>query len=202
MTRILIYTATGQKNLGDELILLSEYIELRRQYPEAHITIATYDREDSLIPKDSLVSHISYFPSHLRSKPFQNIRAFFQNIQSIFQADLVIIGGGGLFYDSESGQSFRKLAWQWALRIGLAQFFRKKIWYWGISLDLSPTHLQSIAWFFRYVRATVTVRDTYSQGLLTSIGVRNEKIADSVFLLESEKSKSVDPPRVGLALRA
>ena len=43
MRRILLYTAAGQANLGDELILEVELEYLKGRYPEACITIATYD---------------------------------------------------------------------------------------------------------------------------------------------------------------
>jgi polysaccharide pyruvyl transferase WcaK-like protein len=43
MRRILLYTAAGQANLGDEYILQTELAYLTERYPAAQITIATYD---------------------------------------------------------------------------------------------------------------------------------------------------------------
>jgi polysaccharide pyruvyl transferase WcaK-like protein len=43
MRRILLYTAAGQANLGDEYILQTELAYLTERYPTAQITIATYD---------------------------------------------------------------------------------------------------------------------------------------------------------------
>ena len=47
MRRILLYTAAGQANLGDEYILQTELAYLRGRYPAAQITVATYDLSGS-----------------------------------------------------------------------------------------------------------------------------------------------------------
>jgi polysaccharide pyruvyl transferase WcaK-like protein len=62
--------------------------------------------------------------------------------------------------------------------------------------------LRSIAWWFTYTRATVTVREGYSQVLLTTIGVDALVIPDPVFL-HIPKNPLTSPPahRVGIALR-
>ena len=109
MHNILLYTATGACNLGDEHILAEEVRYLLIKFPDAHISIATYDENATREMLENLlsvnlekrISFLSYFPHGLRSRFFQNIYYFAHNIVSIFQADLVIIGGGGLFYDSE-----------------------------------------------------------------------------------------------------
>jgi polysaccharide pyruvyl transferase WcaK-like protein len=46
--RISIMTAVGCGNLGDEYILRSEYVYLRKHFPDARITIFTYSREAML----------------------------------------------------------------------------------------------------------------------------------------------------------
>ena len=43
MRNILVYTATGACNLGDEHIIAEEVRYLRAKFPKAHIRIATYD---------------------------------------------------------------------------------------------------------------------------------------------------------------
>ena len=43
MRNILLYTATGACNLGDEHILAEELRYLLIKFPDAHISIATYD---------------------------------------------------------------------------------------------------------------------------------------------------------------
>ena len=43
MKIVSIMTATGEKNLGDELILLQEIIALRNLYPQDILRIYTHD---------------------------------------------------------------------------------------------------------------------------------------------------------------
>jgi len=116
MKRLLIYTATGEFNLGDECILASEIAYLRKRFPEALLEVTTYNPLSTLLPIDPLIRTISYFPNHIRKHPLKNIQAFFQNIISIFHADAIIVGGGGMFYDTEFGQSFDGLRRIWSLR--------------------------------------------------------------------------------------
>jgi polysaccharide pyruvyl transferase WcaK-like protein len=220
MQRILLYTAAGQANLGDEYILQTELVYLRERYPTAQITVATYDmlgsRNSWVVSAqkqfdtppdidsvwDQHIQHISYFPNHLRRSPIINIGYLIQNIWATLRADLVIVGGGGLFYDSEAGQSFMSQKWGWGLRLFFVQLFRKKLLYWSIGMDLTLGHLRSVAWWFTYARAIVTVRESYSQALLGTIGVDASVIPDPVFLhIPESPTAPVDSNRVGIALR-
>lgn len=169
MKRILIYTATGEFNLGDECIVTSEVEHLRKRFPEAHIEVVTYNPESTLLSSDPNIEMISYFPNTIRKHPLKNIVAFFQNIVSTFRADLIVVGGGGIFYDTESGQSFDKLRREWSLRFFFLQLFRKPVVFWSIGIDLSHQHLKAVSWWFTYQRARVSVREAYSQGLLNDI---------------------------------
>lgn len=92
MKNILIYAATGEYNLGDECIIFSEVEYLRNRYPEAIITIASYDPRSTLLPASDTVRYISYFPNDIRHKPIGNIVAFWKNLLQIYRSDLVIIG--------------------------------------------------------------------------------------------------------------
>lgn len=131
-----IFTATGAYNLGDELILLQEYEYLHNRYPEATFTIFTYDRKGSLLPADSSIKYVCYFPDHIRTRPIQNILAFFETLFAIYASDRVIIGGGGLIYDNEEGQSFDLLLLQWHLRVWIAKLWRKPIVYWSLGIHI------------------------------------------------------------------
>ena len=125
-----------------------------------------------------------------------------QNIWATLRSDLVIIGGGGLFYDGEVGQLFMSQKWGWGLRLFFIQLFRKKLFYWSIGVDLTLPHLRSVSWWFTYARAIVTVRESYSQALLGTIGVDASVIPDPVFLYTPESSiVPIDSNRVGIALR-
>jgi polysaccharide pyruvyl transferase WcaK-like protein len=215
MQRILLYTAAGQANLGDEYILSEELWYLQARYPWAQITIATYDIWASHHPRVTWVQagnassselqsirYISYFPNHLRTAPVRNIWYLLENIWTLFRSDLVIIGGGGLFYDSEAGQSFGGQKWSWGIRLFFIQFFRKQLLYWSIWLDLTLPHLRTVSWWFTYQKAVVTVREGYSQALLESIGVVAQVIPDPVFLhVPQNSATSTVINRVGIALR-
>ena len=141
MRRILLYTATGVENLGDECILLAEYRYLRTRYPDAQIRIATYNPLSHLLPEDSRISFFSYFPNKFRVRPLSNIAYFFRNCYELFRADLVIIGGGGLFYDNEAGQSFQKQLFEWHLRVWVGRLFRKSILFWAIGIDVQEKNI-------------------------------------------------------------
>jgi len=208
MKRILIYTATGEFNLGDECIVTSEVDYLRKRFPDAYIEVVTYNSESTLLPSDPNVGMISYFPNAIRKHPLRNVVAFFQNISSIFRADLVVVGGGGIFYDTESGQSFDKLRREWGLRFFFIQLFRKSVVFWSIGIDLTHQHLREVSWWFTYQRARVSVRETYSQGLLSEIGVTAERISDPVFLwnppirkIQKNSGLEIPSKRVGISLR-
>lgn len=91
MRRIVLYTATGAENLGDECILLSEYRYLKARYPQAHIRVATYDPASNLLPSDDALSFFSYFPNGFKSRPFANIGYLIRNCYEIARSDLVIV---------------------------------------------------------------------------------------------------------------
>lgn len=131
-----LFTATGAYNLGDELILLQEYEYLHNRYPEATFTIFTYDRKGSLLPADPSIKYVCYFPDHIRTRPIQNILAFFETLFAIYASDRIIIGGGGLIYDNEEGQSFDMLVLQWWIRVWIVKFFRKPIIYWSLGIHI------------------------------------------------------------------
>lgn len=208
MKRVLVYTATGEFNLGDECILASEVLYLRKRFPEALIEVVTYNPESTLLPADPQVETLSYFPNDIRKHPLRNVVAFFQNIVAIFRADLIVVGGGGIFYDTESGQPFAKLRREWSLRFFFMQLFRKPVVFWSIGVDLAHQHLREVSWWFTYQRARVSVRESYSQKLLSDIGVTAERISDPVFLWEPPVRKiarntglEVPNKRVGISLR-
>ncbi len=63
MQRIVLYTATGAENLGDECILLAEYRFLRARYPDTEIRIASYNASSQILPSDPKITFFSYFPN-------------------------------------------------------------------------------------------------------------------------------------------
>lgn len=86
-----LFTATGAYNLGDELILLQEYLYLKNRYPKATFSIFTYEKESSLLEGGLSIEYFSYFPRNIRKKPVQNIGYFLRGIYEIWKSDLVVI---------------------------------------------------------------------------------------------------------------
>lgn len=91
--KILVMTATGKSNLGDELILREEIRFIRSHYQNIDITVSTYDQGAHLIENHDDIKFISYFPNHILKRPLQNIWYFIRSIISISRADILIIGG-------------------------------------------------------------------------------------------------------------
>ena len=58
---IFIMVLSGAYNLGDELILTSEIDWLKNRFPEAKMTIATYD-EKSFLGDQEKYHFLSFFP--------------------------------------------------------------------------------------------------------------------------------------------
>lgn len=56
--------------------------------------------------------------------------------------DLVIVGGGGIFFDNEPGISFQKNLLEWKIRLFWARIFRKKVLFLGISVEVKQEENQ------------------------------------------------------------
>ncbi len=208
--RILLFVATGARNVGDEMIVRAEYDFLRDRYPEAEIRVATYDATNHFLPKsDPRLAFFPYFPNGLRIRPFSNVGYFLRNVFETFRADLVIIGGGGLFYDNE-GQNPSKQALEWKIRTFFARLFRKPLLFWGIGVDVRPENAVKFRGAFSGASA-VTVRDPKSAATLSSIGIPSVVVPDPAFLFDvaAVLSDSEPPlrdgarakPAVGISVR-
>lgn len=199
-----LFTATGAYNLGDELILLQEYTYLKHRHPEATFSVFTYDRESSLLPADSAIEYLPYFPHHARKRPLQNIWYFMKTVLAIRKSDFIIIGGGGLLYDNEEGQSFDNLLRQWNFRAWLANFLEKPIIYWSLGIHLKKENEEKIRSLFTSKNTHISVRDAESKKILESIGIKCLLIRDPVLTYDPEIPKLLIKrrPKVGLSFRA
>ena len=98
MNTILLMTATGAENLGDELITLCEINELREKNSNTNIILFSHDisrtlrflRSQNISEKNLTI--LPYFPTNIRKYPLKNITYFFQTIKAIRQANHVYIG--------------------------------------------------------------------------------------------------------------
>ncbi len=100
MNSIVLMTATGAENLGDELITLCEIQSFRDKNSDVNITLFSHDpsrtlrffRSQNLSEKNLTI--LSYFPTALRKHPLKNIIYFSKTIQSFWNAKHIYIGGG------------------------------------------------------------------------------------------------------------
>lgn len=184
MQKITLFAALGAHNLGDEYIALAEYSFLRDRYPEAKIVIHTYDKNSTLLPKnDPLLSYQAYFPNGLKKHPFRNLWNAFKTILGIATSTMIIIGGGGIFYDNEAGQSLGKQLRSWKFRTQIAKFFRKPIIFFGIGIDVSSENTSLLLPLFSGKNTRISVRDPKSLLTLKQIGVKNaQEIPDPALM--------------------
>ncbi|PID84408.1 hypothetical protein CSB09_01195 [Candidatus Gracilibacteria bacterium] len=202
--KILIMALVGKQNIGDEYILKSEYMFLKKKYPDAKFTIATFDTTSTPIV-DKNISYISYFPNNLKKNPFKNIYYFLRQTFAMMLHDCIIVGGGGIFFDNEPNSDFKKLIYQWKLRLSLARFFKNKICFFGISLEIkSSTHLRQLRQIISS-KDTVLVRNKKSKESLLKIGLKSVLIDDVVFLsstqLRQTSTQKSQKKNIGISLR-
>lgn len=204
MTHYSLFTATGAYNLGDELILLQEYTYLKSRHPDATFSVFTYDTKSSLLPIDEAIEYVSYFPNQARTKPLRNLWYLLRTFLVIRKSDAVIVGGGGLLYDNEDGQSFDKLLSQWKLRVKIAEFFNKPLIYWSLGIHLKEENEAKILPLFSGKQTYVSVRDSESKKTLEKIGIKAVLIRDPVLTYDPEIPKLLIKrrPKVGLSFRA
>ena len=141
---IVLFTATGAENLGDELITLCEIRYF--QSIDKEITLFSHDIERTrrflLAQKISLADILikEYFPNALRKQPFKNIKLFWETVKTIRNANHVYVGGGGLLYSkNEEGHSPLRLWW---MRAVLVHFFRKPLTYLSLGISTSAEELK------------------------------------------------------------
>lgn len=102
--KIVLFTATGAENLGDELITLCEIQSFRDIVPDIEITLFSHDIQRTkrflLSQKVTLegLQFREYFPHFFRKHPLKNIKLLWETLQAIKNTDHVYIGGGGLLY--------------------------------------------------------------------------------------------------------
>jgi polysaccharide pyruvyl transferase WcaK-like protein len=184
--KILIMTATGKSNLGDELILREEIRFLRERYGDVTITVCTYDSKTHLIADAGGIKFISYFPNRLLTRPLHNIWYFLSNIFTIYRSDIVIIGGGGIVFDNEPGVSFGNLIRQWYFRTKVARIAGSLLLFWGISLEVTMISSKLALKSLFVAGDFILVRDTRSKELLEALEIPSVVMHDIVFLYESE----------------
>ncbi len=101
--RVILFTATGAENLGDELITLCEIRELQKN-ENTDITLFSHSIESTkrfLLSQKYHLENIAlreYFPNNIRRNPIRNMRLLWETMCQIKESEIIYIGGGGLFY--------------------------------------------------------------------------------------------------------
>lgn len=197
---IVLFTATGAENLGDELITLCEIRYF--QSMDKEITLFSHDTERTrrflLSQKISLadIAIKEYFPNALRKNPFKNIKFFWETAKIIRNGDHVYVGGGGLLYSkNEEGHSPLRLWW---MRAVIVHFFKKPLTYLSLGISTSEQELKPYAeWIFE--KSTITVRDKKSQETLKNLSIASAILPDPVLIYEGQKIEN--SKIIGIALR-
>lgn len=169
--RILICGNYGASNLGDEIILSGLLELMKSAYQNPVVTVMSTDPGET--EKMHRVNSVKLFPAGFRSTfSFWLTGNFLKTITSLQQADLVVLGGGGLFSDEKP-----RAVWIWYLQYMWFKAFGKKV----ACLAQSVGPLKN-KWAKKIVKnvfqkaALVTVRDTKSAELLEQIGVKDAKV--------------------------
>ncbi|QFR39642.1 hypothetical protein A9Q91_05475 [Candidatus Gracilibacteria bacterium 28_42_T64] len=179
---ISIFASIGSQNLGDELILKNEIKILEEKYgSDTQFYVFTYDIENPFYVANN-VEYVEYFPINVK-KPqnfLRNKNNFSCFLSVVKKSDLIVVGGGGIIYDTEL-QSVKNPLNQWAFRSTLFKFFNKKVLFYAIGLNIkNRKNYKKIKQIFSG-NTEVTVRDSYSYNLLEELGIESKIILDPVF---------------------
>jgi len=172
--KIAILGSYGEGNLGDEAICSSVLSDIRKNHEEAKIILFSHDVEDSL-KRYKKISNITIRPiiaTGFRSlfKQFRDNK-FKESIKQLKECDLVIIGGGGLFYDSEVVVGVNPVL-IWLIRVFLLRSLRLKIVLYAVGIG--PINKKISKFFLRILSNlvhSITVRDKYSAQILKACKV-------------------------------
>ena len=175
-TEIFLVGYYGFQNTGDEAILSSILSDLRQACPGACFTVISHD------PPATAARH------GVRAIPWSEPHAM---AGATDNADLVIVGGGGLFHDASGfapDALFTKQSWGLGMYSAAAMYGSlagKRVMLYGVGIGPFRSSLAA-----EYTKAAclaadvVTVRDGLSRDLLESAGVPRSRIlltADCAF---------------------
>lgn len=195
MPHFSIFGYYGQGNAGDEAILAALTDGIKQHIP--HSSIGVYSANIQETEDTHGVKAYSFFGIDVKSVIKGLLRksrvTYVKSVVNFFKTDIVIIGGGGLFFDSPETN---KWIYGYLNLIHRAKRFGKKVALVGISVG--PLHHKdselAIAAAFNRVDL-ISVRDHSSRELLIKCGVDEQKInviPDLVFTLSSANSQRVD----------
>jgi len=173
----------GAGNLGDEAILLSQLHQFRKHMGDAEFHILSFDprrtrQVTASIPEVKKIVRMGSKRAFLKSQ-------FVSLLSSIKNADVVVIGGGGLFQDLYNHYPIPFFTFiSWCTRL-----FRRPLIMYSLGIGPLRTALgraltrRAVEW-----SRIVSVRDDESRTLLQQIGVTKKVhvTSDPVFMLPSQ----------------
>lgn len=195
--KVSIFGYYGQGNIGDEALLKALIVGLKSVFPSVEIAAYSGKPEETEKYHDSIKA-FNFFPmtflGAIKGLIKNNRKDMMMSFLNIIKSDVVIVGGGGLFFDTQDTNKWM-LNYLKIIRVSL--FLRKSVNVIGVSIG--PLHHQhsrdEIGRVFSRVNL-ITVRDIMSKDELVACGVNENKIyvlPDLVFslsqseLLESER---------------
>ncbi len=221
---ISIFASIWSQNLWDELILKNEIELLQQEFSslcpsdislyegdknsslssrgvpakqegELFFKVASYDAKNPVFQIEN-TQYFEYFPLGIKQVKniFRNIRNLFTFIGVIIWSDRVVIGWGGIIYDSEVQSVWSPLK-QWLFRVKVARFFRKRIYFFAVWIDIKQEENNKILEKIFKKAWKITVRDKKSQQQLEAIWIKSEIVDDPV-MRENEiinRQKSAAP---------
>lgn len=213
MPHFSIFGYYGQGNAGDEAILAALIDGIHQNIPRS--TIGVYSANIEETESTHGVKAYRFFginPKSIIKGILRKSRiTYIKSVFNFFKSDVIVIGGGGLFFDSKETN---KWIYGYIDLIHRAKRFRKKVALIGISVG--PLHHEDskTAIGDAFNRADlISVRDDSSRELLICCGVDQNKInviPDLVFTLNSaaderiheilEKEKIINNGKKNIAL--
>jgi polysaccharide pyruvyl transferase CsaB len=194
MTHFSIFGYYGQGNAGDEAILASLIDGIQLHMPDS--TVSAYSANSS---ETSQIHKVNAFRSFsldidqvITGILGRSRKGYIKAARNFFRSDVIIIGGGGLFYDSKETN---KWIYGYLKLIHHAKRFGKKVALVGISVGPLHHKESELAIKEAFLRADlISVRDNSSKELLIKCGVPAERIhviADLVFTLQSAPTSHI-----------
>lgn len=201
-----IFTASGQENLWDELIALTECIHLMTYFPTSRITVFSHSPKNTKRFFDSQCYDFSntyiqeYFPNMIRKKIWHNITLFFKMCKTIYASDVICIWWGGLYYSA--AEEKKSPLFLWWIRTNIANIFKKKVVYLSIGISAKEKELKPYAhWLFS--KTVISVRDQKSKWMLNKIWYNSSLLPDPVltFVPKNYKLPHKEKKMIGIAIR-
>jgi polysaccharide pyruvyl transferase CsaB len=194
MTRFSIFGYYGQGNAGDEAILSALVDGIRKELPTSSICVYSARPEETR--NNYHVDAYRFFGINLKSVIKGILRKtridYIKSVVSFFRSDIIIIGGGGLFFDTPETNRW---IFGYINLIHRAKRFGKKVALVGISIGplYHKASEEEIQKAFALVDL-ISVRDNTSKDTLIHCGVPSERIhviPDLVFTLSSASDEQI-----------